>query len=113
MKNLKYDTPFSVDMVYFKGDRGIKWFRGVFDPDQKNLIIQLIKVKLIQAVREFGLTAEDLGLVNVEYLRAETPTRDLSGSRVSVEKPISSFQFTPRTPIPIIIKQKIGGVRYG
>ena len=73
MKNLKYNQPFSVDVVFFTGDRGIKWFKGKFDPDQRNLIIQLIKVKLIQAVREFGLTAEDLGLVKIEFIRSEIP----------------------------------------
>lgn len=73
MRNLKYAQPFSVDLVYFTGDKGIKWFRGKFDPEQRNLIIQLIKVKLIQAVREFGLTAKDLGIEKIEFIRTEIP----------------------------------------
>lgn len=102
MRNLKYTQPFSVDLVYFAGDKGIKWFKGKFDPDQKKLIIQLIKVKLIEAVREFGLTAEDLGLVSVEYIRAESPIR---------EKSSVTFYSTPR--ISSSINNKIGGARYG
>jgi len=108
MKNLKYTQPFSVDMVFFTGDRGIRWFKGKFDVDQRNHIIQLIKLKLIQAVREFRLTAEDLGLVKIKYeQRAETPLR------VSVERSSPVIQFNSRTPIPIITKQKVGGIRYG
>ena len=48
MKNLKYPQSFSVDYVLFTGREGIKWFKGKFDPDQKKLIVQLIKVKLIE-----------------------------------------------------------------
>lgn len=104
MRNLKYTTPFSVDMIYFRGDKGIKWFKGVFDADQKKLIVELIKAKIIQAVREFEISAEDLKMVKVEYLRTETPVRK--------EAPIS-FQFTPRIPISIIREKREGGVRYG
>lgn len=67
MRNLKYSTPFSVDMVYFRGDRGIKWFRGVFDKKQKELIVELIKLKLISVMQEFGITAEDLGIKRIEF----------------------------------------------
>jgi len=102
MKNLKYPQSFSVDYVLFTGREGIKWFKGKFDPDQKKLIVQLIKVKLIEAVREFGLTAEDLGLVSVEYIRAETPMREESSV---------TFQSIPR--ISSSINNKIGGARYG
>jgi len=102
MKNLNYNQSFSVDYVYFTGDRGIKWFKGKFDPDQKKLIIQLIKVRLIKAVREFGLTAEDLGLVEIKIIRTEAPTR---------EKSSVTFQSIPR--ISSSINNKIGGVRYG
>ncbi|GAI62198.1 unnamed protein product [marine sediment metagenome] len=102
MKNLKYNQSFSVDYVSFTGDRGIKWFKGRFNPEQKKLIVQLIKVKLIEAVREFQLTAEDLGLVKIEIIRADTPIR---------EKSPVTFQFIPR--ISSSTNNKIGGVRYG
>jgi hypothetical protein len=101
MRNLKYTQPFSVDYVMFTGDRGIKWFRGKFDPDQRKLIIALIKVKLIQAVREFGLTAEDLGLIKIEYIRANTPIRETPTIKVQIPTIISSSL------------NKIGGLRYG
>ncbi|MBA7538974.1 hypothetical protein ES705_31252 [subsurface metagenome] len=71
MKNLKYNQPFSVDVVFFDGS--IKWFKGKFNPEQKKLIIELIKVKLIQSVREFGLTARDLGIEQIEFIRNEIP----------------------------------------
>jgi len=114
MKNLKYTQPFSVDYVYFTGDRGIKWFKGRFNPEQKKLIIQLIKVKLIEAVREFGLTAEDLGLVKIEIIRADTPIREKSSvtfPSTPREKSSVTFQSIPR--ISSSINNKIGGVRYG
>jgi len=72
MKNLKYNQAFSVDYVMFTGDRGIKWFKGQFDPEQRNLIIQLIKLKLISAMQEFGITAEDLGIEKIE-IRGQIP----------------------------------------
>ena len=103
MRNLKYNQPFSVDMVFFDGS--IKWFKGKFNPDQKKHIIELIKLKLIQSIREFGLTAEDLGLASVEYIRVEAPIKEISTARFST--PINKRISTP-------INNRIdGGVRYG
>ncbi len=70
MRNLKYTQPFSVDYVMFTGDKGIKWFRNKFDPEQKQIIVQLIKLKLIQTMQEFGITAEDLGIEKIEIRRS-------------------------------------------
>ncbi|GAH94225.1 unnamed protein product [marine sediment metagenome] len=100
MRNLTYAQPFSVDYVYFTGNKGIKWFKGKFNPKQKELIIQLIKSKLISAMHEFEITAEDLGIriggVSVSSEIRETPTINI--------------QTTPRISSSI---NKIGGVRYG
>lgn len=70
MRNLNYNQPFSVDVVYFDGS--IKWFKGKFNPEQKKLIVQLIKLKLISAMQEFGITAEDLGIEKIE-IRSQIP----------------------------------------
>jgi len=99
MRNLKYTQPFSVDYVMFTGDKGIKWFKGRFDPEQKELIIQLIKLKLIQTMQEFGITAEDLGIrpggISVASYIRETPT-----FRVQTAPRISSS-----------LNKTIGGIR--
>ncbi|MBA7653698.1 hypothetical protein ES703_61555 [subsurface metagenome] len=100
MRNLEYTQPFSVDYVYFAGDKGIRWFKGKFDPEQKKLIVQLIKIKLISAMQEFGITAGDLGI-------------RIGGASVSSfakETPEIRVQAIPRVSSSI---NKIGGLRYG
>ncbi|GAI12710.1 unnamed protein product, partial [marine sediment metagenome] len=66
------------------------------------------------AVREFELTAEDLGLVKIENIRADTPTREKSSvtfQSIPREKSSVTFQSIPR--ISSSLNNKIGGARYG